>query len=367
MIDEELKYKIGVTLLPDIGDILGKKLIAYCGGVEAVFKENKRSLHKIPGIGKGLINSIVSKNVLPRAEEEVEFIIKNNIKPLFFLDKEYPQRLKQCIDSPVMIYYKGNTDLNKLKVLSFVGTRSSSSFGREICGKIISEFDAENLLIVSGLAYGIDVCAHKAALENGIDTTAVLAHGLDMIYPALHKNIAEKMCRRGGLITDFLSNTNPDKQNFPKRNRIVAGMCDAVVVIESARKGGSLITANIASSYNKDVFAVPGRPGDKYSKGCNFLIKANKAALVESAEDIILMMRWDDINNKSNGKQHELFVNLSEDEEKIISQLKGNGDVSVDILRRNSEINISKLAASLLNLEFMGIVKNLPGKMYRLL
>nr|NQU91939.1 DNA-protecting protein DprA [Bacteroidota bacterium] len=361
-----LIYQIGLTLLPGVGDILGKKLVAYCGGVEEVFRQKRRVLEKIPGIGEKLINAILTQNVLQRAEEEIEFIEKNNITALFYLDNNYPVRLKNCIDSPIMLYYKGSSNLNASKVVSIVGTRQATQYGREQCEKLVSGLVAYDALVVSGLAYGIDTCSHKAALDNGLNTVAVLGHGLDRVYPYLNKGLAEKIIDHGGLISDFLSKTIPDRENFPKRNRIIAGLADAVVVIEAARSGGALITAEIANSYNRDVFAVPGKLGDHFSEGCNFLIKAHKAALMQSVDDLAYIMGWNLDKKRKAKTQRELFITLTDDEEVIVNFLKEKAQVGIDEMCINSGLTMSKIAKALLNLEFQGLVRALPGKVYKL-
>ena len=281
MPNNKLIYQIGLTLIRGIGDVNGKKLVAYCGSPEAIFKESTSALLKIPGIGKSTVNSIKSQKVLDRAESEIEFINKFKIKPLFYTDPDYPARLLNCEDNPLMLYYKGNADVNSQRVIAIVGTRRATNYGKSRCEEIIDDLKNRNVLVVSGLAYGIDSCAHRSSLEFGMNTIGVLGHGLDRIYPAHNRKLAEKMINQGGLLTEFFSNTNPDRENFPKRNRIVAGMSDAVLVIESAEKGGALITADIANSYNRDVFAFPGNINSKYSEGCNRLIKSHKAALIE--------------------------------------------------------------------------------------
>ncbi|MCK4360783.1 MAG: DNA-processing protein DprA [Bacteroidales bacterium] len=361
-----LLYQIGITLIPGVGDIVGKKLIAYCGSVEAVFKEKKKLLLKIPGIGKSTVNSIINQNILERAEEEIRFIEKYKIDTLFYLDDKYPYRLKQCEDSPMLLFYKGTADLNAPKIISIVGTRKASEYGKEICSSLIEGLIEQNILIVSGLAYGIDTCAHKTSLESNLKTVGVLAHGLDKVYPQLNKSLAEKMLNNGGLLTEFLSKTTPDRENFPKRNRIIAGLSDAVIVIESAIRGGALITADIANSYNRDVFAVPGRLYDKYSQGCNNLIKTNRAALVQSAEDIKYIMGWE-IMKKKTKKQQRLFIKLSPEEETIVNILKEKQELGIDKISSLSKLSASKVASALLNLEFEGIIKCLPGKVYRML
>jgi len=359
-------YQIAVTLIPGIGDITGKKLIAYCGGIEGVFSDKKQHLMKIPGIRETLATSIINgrTNALKRAEKEIAFIEKYNIKCYFFTEETYPRRLKNCVDAPMMIYHKGNADLNSPKIISIVGTRSATDYGKECCKKIVEGLADSEVLIVSGLAHGIDTCAHKEAVRNNMGTIGVLAHGLDRIYPAVNRNLALKMLEKGGLLTDYISETNPDRENFPKRNRIIAGLSDATLVIEAAKKGGALITADIANSYNRDVFAVPGKITDLYSEGCNHFIKTNKAALIQSADDIKYLMGWDTEKQKKPLVQRKLFVNLTPDEEAIVKLLEQHTQVSVDTLCIELQTTTSLVAAALLNLEFEGIVKNLPGKMY---
>jgi DNA protecting protein DprA len=318
-IAEDLKFRIALTLLDGVGSVTARNLVSYCGSVEAVFKEKKKNLERIPGIGPVTAEKIVSGQPFSRAEEECAFIEKHHIKPLFYLDKDFPSRLKNCTDAPVMLYYKGTSNLNHHRMIALVGTRNASDYGKQVTEKMVEELKAYDVIIVSGLAYGIDITAHKAALKYNMETIGVLAHGLDRIYPALHKSTAEKMMEQGGLLTEYMTCTRPDRENFPQRNRIVAGMCDAVVIIEAAKTGGALITADIANSYNRDVFAVPGRTIDTYSLGCNHFIKTNKAALVESATDIAEMMQWNIANKPAEKpKQRKLFVELSEEEKQGI-------------------------------------------------
>lgn len=363
---DNLKYKIALTLIPNIGDILAKRLVAYCGSVQAVFEEKKSSLEKIPGIGSMHSNAVVNHTIFELAEEEIKFIEKNNIQPLFYLDSDYPKRLTYCEDSPVMLYYKGNVNLNSEKIISIVGTREATEYGKKMCEKLIADLAIHNVLIVSGLAYGIDICAHKAALDNGLPTVCTLAHGLDRIYPAIHKLTAQKMLENGGWLTDFTSKTAPDRENFPRRNRIVAGISDATIVIESKKSGGSLITADIANSYNRDVFAFPGRVDDVCSEGCNTLIKQNKAALIQSAADLIYILGWEQTKNVKAPQQKKLFLELSADEEVLVNVLKEKDSVTIDDLCFASKLPMSKVSGLLLTLEFSGIVKSLPGKAYRL-
>lgn len=362
---ENLKYKIALTLIPNIGDILARRLVAYCGSPQAVFEEKKSSLEKIPGIGEAYAGSVVNHSVFTRAEEEIKFIEKNAITPLFYLDSNYPKRLTHCEDSPVMLYYKGNADLNAQKIISIVGTRDATEYGKKLCEQLIADIAAYNVLVVSGLAYGIDICAHKAALEHSLPTVCTLAHGLDRIYPSLHQPTAQRMLEKGGWLTDFTSNTVPDRENFPRRNRIVAGISDATIVIESKKTGGSLITADIANSYNRDVFAFPGRIDDVCSEGCNNLIKQNKAALIQSAADLVYILGWEQSKTKK-VIQKQLFMDLSKEEELLVNVLKGKTSVTIDDLCFVCKLPMSKVSALLLTLEFSGIVKSFPGKSYGL-
>lgn len=364
--NESLKYRIALTLIPNIGHRLAKRLISYCGSAEAVFKEKKSSLEKIPGIGSFSAKAVIDQNVFDRAEEEIKFIQKNNIHPVFYLDAEYPRRLTHCDDNPILLYFKGNANLNTEKVISIVGTREATDYGKELCQKLIADLAIHNVMVMSGLAYGIDICAHKAALDNKLSTICVLAHGLDKIYPGVHSSTAQKMLENGGWLTDFPSKTVPDRENFPSRNRIVAGISDATIVIESKVGGGSLITADIANSYNRDVFAFPGRIGDECSVGCNNLIKQNKAALIQSAADVIYIMGWEQVKGVKGPQQKQLFVQLNADEETVVNVLKEKEAINIDDLCLVCKLPMSKVSSLLLTLEFSGIVKSLPGKMYRL-
>lgn len=363
----DLTYKIGITLLNGVGDVLAKNLIAYCGSAEEVFKTKKQQLEKIPGIGKHTSELILnSKSALNRAEKEIKFLEEKSIQAIFFTDKEYPQRLRNCHDSPVMLYYKGNANLNSTKIISIVGTRTPSIYGKQITEKLIEGLTESGCLIVSGLAYGIDIAAHKAALNCKLNTIGVLAHGLDRMYPSVHSQYAEKMILQGGLLTEFLSETNPDKENFPKRNRIVAGMCDALIVVESKRGGGSLITSTIANSYNKDVFAFPGKAGDALSEGCNGLIKSHKANLIESAADLLYIMNWDEKPKSKKTNQMPLLLNLSDEEQLIINTFQNKNQLHIDEICYLTSFSVSKASSYLLQLEFSNIILSLPGKLYKL-
>lgn len=365
--DEQLLYRIGITLIPGIGDVTAKKLIAYCGGVEAVFKEKIKGLLKVPGIGQTLAEAIAKSKVLSRAEKEIKFIERYKITPLFFLDSDYPERLKHAEDSPVMLYFKGTGKLNVPKVVAVVGTRRATEYGKKICRSLVEGLAPLNATIVSGLAYGVDVCAHRAAIEMNLPTIGVIGHGLDILYPESHRPVAEKMIKNGGLLTDFISGSQFIPENFPKRNRIVAGLSDAVVVVEAAKKGGALITADIANSYNRDVFAFPGRVGDHYSEGCNHFIKTNRAALIQSVDDLIYIMGWEEKKDKKKQNvQKQLFVDLSPEERSVVEFIGKEGTVSVDNISLNVNLPASRVAGVLLNLEFLGIIQCLPGKIYQL-
>jgi DNA processing protein len=374
MNDETLKYKIGITLIKGVGNNLAKNLIAYTGSAEGVFKEKQQSLANIPGIGeivsKQIVSRIVSQNVLKRAEQEIEFITKNNILTTYFTDRDYPFRLKECPDAPVLIYSKGNCNLNNGKFVGIVGTRKATETGKENCKKLIADLRSAlpHVIIVSGLAYGIDICAHKSALESGLPTIGVVGHGLDRIYPELHRPTAIKMLQDGALLTEYLSQTNPDKQNFVQRNRIIAGLCDAIVVVESGIKGGALITAELANDYNRDVFAFPGRVDDEWSKGCHALIKYNKASLIESADDILRFMNWEKQDSRStHAVQTALFMDLSDEEQSIVSTLRQNTEgIQFNELAIQLEKPISKISSLLLEMEFKGLVKCLPGNVYKI-
>lgn len=361
---EQKLYEIALTLIPYIGVVNGKKLVAYCGGAEAVFCENKNALRQISGIHENIIKGIDSKEVMTRAEEEMMFIEKNGIKPLFYLDKDYPKRLQHCHDSPMMLYYKGNADLNAAKTVGIVGTRNITDYGRYVVEKLIEDLATDNVVIISGLAYGVDAAAHRAALKYDLATVGVLGHGMQTIYPAENRKLSTSMIEKGGILTEFVSGTQPDRENFPKRNRIVAGMIDCLVVIESALKGGAMITAEIANSYDREVFAMPGRVGDIYSEGCNQLIKTNKANLLVNAADIRYVMRWD-VDTKVVAKQMRLFRDFSEDEKKVMDVFAENNVVHIDDIIIGTDLSPSKIASILLSLEFDGVLTALPGKRYQ--
>ena len=363
----DLLYQIALTLVPNIGDVHAKALVNRYGNAQSIFKAKKKDLDNMEGIGTVRAKSIKDFTDFSSSEEEIKFLEKYKITPLFITDENYPKRLLNCYDSPPLLYYRGNADLNISRIISVVGTRNNSDYGRSVCEKFIEDLKAENIIVVSGLAFGIDTIAHKAALKHNMQTVAVLAHGLDRIYPPQNKTLAKQITEQGGLLTEFISNTNPDKQNFPKRNRIVAGICDAVVVIESSKKGGSLITAELGNGYNKDVFAIPGRINDSKSEGCNYLIKNNKAALINSAQDFLEMMNWAPVPKPTSKKQRELFIELSPDEKIVVDILQQQESIQIDELYFKSGLSSSAVATALLMLEMQGIIVTLPGKLYKML
>ena len=362
----DLVYQVALTLVPNIGDVHAKALINRYGTAEAIFKAKRKDLEQMEGIGIVRANSIKAFTNFESSEEEVNFIEQYKITPLFITDANYPRRLLNCYDSPTLLYYRGNADLNGSKIISVVGTRGNSDYGKTVCERLIEELANENILVISGLAFGIDTIAHKSALKNNLGTVGVLAHGLDRIYPVQNKTLAKQMVEQGGLLTEFMSDTIPDKQNFPKRNRIVAGMCDALVVVESGKKGGSLITAELANNYNKDVFAFPGRTTDSKSEGCNYLIKNNKAAIITCAGDLLEMMNWTETKKASPKKQRELFIEFTADEKIVVDILQLQDTIQIDELYQKAGLSSSAIAAALLMLEMESIVISMPGKVYKL-
>lgn len=363
---ETLKYKIGIGLIPKIGPVIAKRLVSYCGSVEGIFREKRSNLAKIPGIGEKLIDYILQYRNSEIPEKEIENIKKYNITPLFYLDDDYPERLKQCEDAPVMIYVKGSACLHRAKVISVVGTRSSTAYGRDFTQEFIEKMSLyyPDVLIVSGLAYGIDIISHRAALKNRLDTAAVLGHGLGYVYPSMHWETARRIIESGALISEFLYDTKPEAPNFVKRNRIIAGLSDATIIIESGKKGGALITADIAGSYNRDVFAVPGRVHDKYSQGCNSLIKSNRAAMVENISDIEYLLGWQRPVEMPDAVQKQLFIMLDQNESVLMNLFKEKGSMTIDQLALSCDMPVSVVSALLLSLECKGLIKCMPGKVF---
>ena len=364
MREEKLLAILRLQKSKAVGDILAKKLIAATGNVEEIFNEKPHKLQKINGIGNHVIKHLFDASNLKSAEEELNYINKNKIEFSYFLDNDYPQNLQHCIDAPILIFKDGNIDFTNQKIISIVGTRNITSYGRDFCNQLIEDLSVHNPIIVSGFAYGIDICAHKAAIKNKLQTIAVLAHGFEEIYPKIHKKYIHQVNENGGFITEFWHDENPLRENFLKRNRIVAGISKATIIIESAAKGGSLVTADIANSYDKEVFALPGKTTDLYSEGCNNLIKYNKAALLTSAEDIVKMLNWDIEEKAKKPIQKQLFIELNEEEQKIYNFLLKNEKQLLDVIALNCNIPVYKLSSLLLQMEMKGILKPLPGKLF---
>ena len=362
---DELLYAIALTMVPHIGAIQTRILLEHFHSARNVFKAGTRDLEYVPGIGTIRAREIRNFCDFSSVEREIEFLNKHHIKVLLYNDNDYPKRLHHCEDPPSVLYYKGNADLNAEKVLSIVGTRRETDYGRDVLSEIMAGLSGTGILVLSGLAYGIDAIAHCLALKNGLLTVGVLAHGLDRLYPSLHNSLAREMLGKGGLITDFTSGVKPDKQNFPKRNRIVAGMADALLVVESGLIGGSMITVNMAADYNRDVFAVPGRIHDEKSEGCNLLIRNNRANLARSAEDILIHMNWKKDANQP-VIQKEIFYPLNKDEKIIMALLSDHGNMHIEALQRSVAIGPSAFSSALLNLEMERLVKAFPGKIYGL-
>ncbi len=361
---EELKYIMALTRLNGIGPILSRQLISYCGSASQVFKSSIQALSRIPQIGEQKARLIKYDEVIEEVEKEIEFAQKKEVTILSYLNEAYPRRLNNYEDAPIVLYYKGSVDLNAMRTVAIVGTRKPTDYGILSCEKIVEDLSKYDPIIISGMAYGVDSCAHRSSVKNGIPTIGILGHGLDRLYPATNRDLASKMIENGGLLTEFTSGTNPDRENFPMRNRIIAALSDVVIVIESKNKGGSMITANLANGYFKDVFALPGRINDSNSSGCNLLIKSHKAALLESADDIAYIMRWEERSDTK--KQKELFIELDPIETSIIDHLRSSQEkeITIDRLHYQLQLPVSQLSGILLGLEFKGMIKSLPGKKY---
>lgn len=365
---KHLSY-LALSFVSGIGPIHARQLIETIGSVESIFTEHARILEKVPGIGPALVTEIKRPGLMQRAEKEWDFIEKNHINCFFLAEDDYPQRLKECPDAPLVLYYKGNANLDCRRVISVVGTRKASEYGRMLTDMLITELAQQfpDTLVISGLAYGIDICAHRAALANNLPTVAVLAHGMDRIYPPSHRGTAAEMLSAGGLLTDFPSGTLPGRPNFLKRNRIIAGLSEATIVVESKEKGGSLVTADFASSYSREVFTFPARITDTNSKGCNNLIKNNKAGLITSAEDLITALHWDKSDEKPAGdRQTQLFFAATPEQERVLQLLKADGEKHINDIALRLSMPIQQLSPLLFELEMNGSVKSIPGNVYRL-
>lgn len=373
MTEQETLYAIALSFVPRLNLLNRKLLFEKMGSATEIFQQRQHLKEIFPDASKSTLEALAMMDVhLKRAEEELSFAQSGHIQCIGYNDEAYPARLRECPDAPILLYYRGTSSLNSQHIISMVGTRQITPYGKDICREFVKEVKqlCPEALIVSGLAYGVDVHCHRAALEQGMETVGVLAHGLDQIYPRMHRDTAVRMVQQGGLLTEFPSRSNADKKNFVQRNRIVAGMADAVIVVESAQKGGSLITAEIAEGYGRDVFAFPGRIGDTYSQGCNNLIKTNRAGLITSAEDFVQAMGWEtevQIHQQlSQGLQQDLFPDLTEEEQRIVKALAGTDSKQINILAIDTAIPIGKLTSLLFNLEMKGIVRLLSGGCYRL-
>jgi len=365
MTEPEIIAALRLQNIPNIGDVTAKKLIAHCGSPTAIFEDKLHHLLKIDGIGKMTLKGLFDTIHLEEAQKEFEFLSKEGISISYFMDDDYPARLKHCVDGPILLFQRGNIDLNNQKIISVVGTRNVTNYGTSFCTQFIEELAPLNPVIVSGFAYGVDISIQKAAMDHGLQTIACMAHGLNQIYPKVHAKYETKMEKNGGFVTEFWSNSQPNRENFLKRNRIIAGISEATVVIESAEKGGSLVTADIAHGYHRDVFAVPGRATDKWSKGCNDLIKYQKAHLLTSAAELVYLLGWEiEEEKQQKTMQKQLFIELNETEQSIYSYLQINGKQLLDTVALECNLPIFKVSSTLLNMEMKGVIRPLPGKMF---
>jgi DNA processing protein len=359
-------YRIALGMIPGVGGITARKILSYIGDPKTVFSVPRNTLMAIPGVGDHLADRIRSPGIVERARRELEFISKKGIICLFHGDDDYPERLLDCYDAPLLLYRLGRPCLNASRMISIVGTRRPGSYGLDLCKCLVRDLASmePELVIISGLAYGIDHCAHKTALEMGLDTVAVLGHGLKFMYPALHRQVAGRITRQGALVTDFSGDQKPERNNFIRRNRIIAGLSDATIVVQSGLRGGALITADLANSYHRDVFTFPGRVGDPISAGCNMLIKSHQAALIEGAEDVAYLLGWDSFNPAGKTEPGDFSCNLSADEMKVTKTILAEGRVTIDRLSMRCDIPVNRISGILLDLELQGLIRCLPGEVY---
>lgn len=363
---EDLIYALALQSVPKIGDITAKKLIHHCGSPKAVFTEKKAKLLKIDGVGSLVLERLHQSNYLIAAEEELRFIEKNKIECHYFIDQNYPEKLKHCIDGPILLFGKGNISFENQPIISIVGTRKVTSHGIAFCEHLVEQLAPYNPIIISGFAYGTDITAQKAAMKNNLQTIGCLAHGFDQIYPKVHQKYVSDIEKNGGFFTEFWSSDDFDRNNFLKRNRIIAGLSEATIVIESAEKGGSLVTAEIANSYNREVFAVPGRTTDSQSIGCNNLVKQQRAHLLSTPLDVPYILNWQ-LGEIDNPIQKKLFVELDNDEEQVYNYLKENGKELLDVIALKCNLPTFRIASILLNMELKGVVRPLPGKLFEII
>ena len=367
MNEDQLISILTLQHVPKIGSITAKKLIVHCGSAEAVLKEKKTNLLKIDGVGTITIEGLFDSIHKEEAERELRFIKENGIDFSYFLDSDYPEKLKHCIDGPILLFKSGNINLKNKRIISIVGTRKITTSGIAFCEKLVEELAPFNPVIVSGFAYGTDITAQKAALKHNLQTIGCLAHGLDQIYPKVHKKYVVDIENHGGFMTDFWSSDTFDRNNFLKRNRIIAGLSEATIVIESAEKGGSLVTADIANSYDREVFAVPGRTTDSQSVGCNNLIKFQKAHLLSNPMDVPYLLNWELKEKTKPTVQKQLFIELDDEEKTIYSFLKTKDKEQLDVIALKCNLPTYKTASVLLNMELKGVVRPLPGKLFELI
>ena len=362
----DLLYLISLTRIPQIGCIHARTLLQHFGSAEAVFKSSTQALEKIEGIGRIRAQSIKTFHDFSVSEKEILFLHRYGIRPVTLHDADYPQKLLTACDAPILLFYKGNTDLNAPRSISIVGTRRNSDYGKQATEKIIQELTPYGVTIVSGLAFGIDAIAHKQALKQGLPTIAVLAHGLASLYPAEHNLLSKQILKQGGLITEYISQVKAEKHHFPIRNRIVAGISDCTIVIETAVKGGSMITADLANGYFKEVFAIPGRTTDFRSAGCNWLIRNNQATLLDNVQNLVRMMGWEERMQSPLSKQGDLFITLNEVEQRIMDLLKERQQMHIDVINSTTGFPNSRNAGALLELEMKDLIYSVPGRIYRL-
>jgi len=367
MTEAELLYTLALQHVPNIGDIIAKRLIQHCGSAQAVLKEKKQHLLKIDGIGNVIMGDLFGAHHLKEAEKEIEFIKTNKIQVSYFKDENYPEKLKHCIDGPILLFQSGAINLKQQHIISIVGARKITTSGVAFCEDLVEKLAIYNPIIVSGFAYGTDITAHKAAIKHQLQTIGCLAHGLNQIYPAVHKKYMVDMEKNGGFFTDFWSSDTFDKNNFLKRNRVIAGLSEATIVIESAEKGGSLVTADIANSYNRDVFAVPGRTTDLQSVGCNNLIKHQKAHILTNPLDVPYILNWKLEDETKPAIQKQLFVELDGTEKVIYDYLKEKDKQLLDVIAIECQMPIFKVASVLLNMELKGVIRPLPGKLFEVI
>lgn len=361
-----LHYQTALTLLCGVGPRRSRALLQHLGSIETLFEASYRELSEITGLKVSFFQKMERSKALEEAEKILAFHEAKNIQSIFYTDSKFSRRLNQCTDAPTQLFLKGDVDLNSSRFVAIVGTRMATDYGKRICRDLISSFKDRNIVVVSGLAAGIDTYVHRYCIEYGIPTIGVLGHGLDRIYPAGNRALAAKMIDSGGLVTEFTPGTNPDRENFPRRNRIVAGLCDATIVVESKATGGSLITAQIANSYNRDVFAFPGSIYMETSLGCNMLIATSRAQLLESPNEFLKSMQWEELTNTKGETQLNCFPELSELQQEIAGEIRQNPHIQLDVLAAKLALPVSSLQVELLQLRLSGIVEEVAGKRYQL-